>query len=92
MSGSFGEDERGSAVEKFAVAAGLAALAALSLGSTVERMASNGGLPTIALLSPDQYVATKPKANDPNSIDYTVTGSINSRGAIDGCPGRHENP
>jgi hypothetical protein len=92
MRAGFERDERGSAIEKFAIAGGLLALASLFLGSTLEQMAETGGLPTIALLASDQYVATRPKSSGFDAIDYTATGSINGRVVLDPCTGRQTTP
>jgi hypothetical protein len=92
MRARFEGDERGSAIEKFAIAGGLLALASVFLGSTLERMAESGSLPTIALLAPDQYVATRPKTSDFDAIDYTATGSISGRVVLDPCSGRRASP
>jgi hypothetical protein len=92
MDESFLKNQRGAMVEKVAVVAGLLALASLFLGSEVEQMALNGALPTVALLAPDQYVATKGKNPNFDSIDYTATGSINGRIVLDPCTGRPKSP
>jgi hypothetical protein len=92
MADSFGQDQRGAMVEKFAAAAALIALVAVVGGTTVEQMASVGRLPTIAVLSPDQYVATRGKPNAVDEIDYMATGSISGRVVLDPCTGRQKSP
>jgi hypothetical protein len=76
MDRGFVRDQRGSAIERVALIAGLLGVASLFFGSELEQLASEGGLPTIAFLSPDQYVATKAKAPNFDSVDYMATGSI----------------
>jgi hypothetical protein len=76
MDEGFAKDRRGSMVERIALIAGLLGVASLFFGTEVEQLASNGGLPTIAFLSPNQYVATKAKAPNFDSVDYMATGSI----------------
>ena len=88
MAERFAADQRGSMVEKFAVAAGLIALIAALGGTGVEQLASAGKLPSIALLAPDQYVATRGKPNEADAIDYMATGSISGRILLDPCTGR----
>jgi hypothetical protein len=82
MDEDFFKDQRGAMIEKIALVAGLLSLASLFLGSEVEQLALNGGLPTVAFLSSDQFVATKGKAPNFDSIDYMATGSINK---LDNC-------
>jgi hypothetical protein len=81
----FVKDQRGAMIEKIALVAGLLGVASLFLGTEVEQLASNGGLPTIALLSPNQYVATKAKVPNFDSVDYMATGSIR---ASENCANR----
>jgi len=90
MKRRFGDNEGGSAIEKFAIASGLLALASLFLASTLAQIAESGALPSIAFLAPDQYVATKPRPSGFSAIDYTATGSINGRVVLDPCTGRQE--
>ena len=92
MNGRFGGDERGSTIEKFAIAAGIFALASLYLGSAIERMANDGSLPTIAFLAPDQYVATRAKTPEFNALDYMATGSIRGSVVLDPCTDRQDSP
>jgi hypothetical protein len=92
MAESFGEDQRGAMVEKFAAAAAVIALVAVIGGTSIEQMASVGRLPSIAFLSPDQYVATRGKPNAVNEIDYMATGSISGRVVLDPCAGRQKSP
>ena len=78
----------GSAVEYFAVGAGLIAMLALFVGYTAQQLASNGDLPTIAFLYSDQYVVTKPRSPTFNAIDYATTGSIKGQVVVlDPCTG-----
>ena len=76
MDGNFVKDQRGSTIERVALIAGLIAVASLFFGSELEQLASEGGLPTIAFLSADQYVVTKAKAPNFDTVDYMATGSI----------------
>ena len=92
MSVRFEQDERGSAIGRFAIIGGIIGLASMFLGSAVEQMASVGSLPTVAFLTPDQYVATKGKAPNFNAIDYSATGSINGRVVLDPCTGQAKTP
>jgi hypothetical protein len=89
MDEGFVKNQRGAMVEKIAIAAGLVALASLFLGSEVAQLASNGSLPTVAFLAPDQYVATKGKGPNFDSVDYTATGSIS---VLDPCTGQRKSP
>jgi hypothetical protein len=90
MGGRFWKDQRGSMVEKFAVAAGAVSLVALFFGTNLQQMASAGRLPTIAFLSPDQYVAKRGKPDETDAIDYMATGSIAGRIVLDPCTGRQK--
>jgi hypothetical protein len=85
MGKGFWRNERGSAVERFAVLGAVVTLMSFFAASGVEQLASKGGLPTIAFLSSDQYIATKGKSPDFGSIDYSTTGSINNRITLSPC-------
>jgi hypothetical protein len=81
----------GSAIEYFAIAAGLTAMTALFVGYSAQQLASEGGLPTIAFLGADEYVAKKSREPGFNAIDYATTGSVRSQVVVlDPCTGRQK--
>jgi hypothetical protein len=88
MALGFWRRSNGSAIEYFALAAGLTAIAALFVGYSAQQVASEGGLPTIAFLGADEYVAKKSRSPNFNAIDYATTGSIRGQVVVlDPCTG-----
>ena len=90
MSGLW-KNRSGSTIEYFAVAGGLIAMLALFVGYSAQQLASEGDLPTVALLSSDQYVATRSRPPSFNTIDYATTGSVKGQVVVlDPCTGRQK--